>query len=362
MAEVIEIDINAKDNTSSATNSAKINFQKLGREITGIGNSMTNIFTRPIMGLERLIMKNKEVQATLAPVQEAWQKLGDQLAVSLIPVIKELTPALISMANSLSQIVTWFSSLPIGVQESIVAFVGILAAIGPVLVVVGQTITAISSLGAAWTSISGILAPLASTVLPGIGAGLAAISAPVWLLIGAIALLGVTIAVFGQRAWQTITDIGKIFQTLWLLIQIKIDQIKKAWMSVDWGGIGKNIMQGITNGINSGIAWIINAARSAAQAALNAAKGLLGIRSPSTVFAGIGKNMMAGMAKGINNNSGMAVQATSKAVSATVPAATTAAQPASGINVTYSPMISLASQSEIDNVLLPLVRKAMRTA
>lgn len=34
----------------------------------------------------------------------------------------------------------------------------------------------------------------------------------------------------------------------------------------------------------------------------------------------------------------------------------------SGVTIVYSPMISLASQSEIDNVLLPLVRKAMRNA
>src|SRR5690606_1344585 len=45
--------------------------------------------------------------------------------------------------------------------------------------------------------------------------------------------------------------------------------------------------------------FIADAARSAAQAALDAAKGFLGIASPSKVFAGIGGDMMAGMAQGI---------------------------------------------------------------
>lgn len=340
MAEVIEIDINSIDNTSKAANSARMNFQKLGREITGIGNSMTNIFTRPIMGLERLIMKNKEVQATLAPVQEAWQKLGDQLDVSLIPVIKELTPALISMANSLSQIVTWFSSLPVGVQESIVAFVGILAAIGPVLVVVGQTITAISSLGAAWTSLTGMLAPLVSTVLPAIGAGLAAISAPVWLLIGAIALLGITIAVFGQRAWQTITDIGKIFQTLWLLIQIKIDQIKQAWLSVDWGGIGRNIINAVINGIRS--VSIVGVIGSIAGSITKRASGgpasgltLVGERGPELVSLPQGSY--------VNSNS-----------------ASRGMLSGGSVSLVYSPMFSMGDRESLQTALEPLFNEWKR--
>jgi hypothetical protein len=110
--------------------------------------------------------------------------------------------------------------------------------------------------------LSGILAPLGTTVLPAIGAGLAAISAPVWLLIGAIALLGVTIAVFGKQAWQTITDIGGIFTALWQLLLIKIDQIKSAWLSVDWGGIGKNLMQGMQKAFRWMI-WVVDAARNA---------------------------------------------------------------------------------------------------
>jgi len=299
----------------------------------------------------------------LAPVQEAFRKVGDELAVSLIPVIKELTPALISLAASLSQLVGWFSSLSPTTKEAIISFIGIVAALGPLLVLIGQAIAFVGTLSAAWTTISGILAPIISTVLPAIGTVIAGITLPVWGLIAAIGLLVAAIIIFGKDAWNTVVTIGKIFESLWLLIRIKIDQIKRAFFSVDWGGIGRNIMEGIRNGINQGISWIVNAARNAAQAAVNAARSLLGINSPSLVFAGIGKNMMQGMAKGIDTNAGQAIQSTSKAVSATIPAATNSvsSNSGSGTPFVYAPMISLANEAEAERVLLPMLRKLQRS-
>ena len=338
MAEVIEIDINAKDNTSKATNSARMNFQKLGREISGIGQSMTNIFTRPIMDLERFIMKNKEVQEAMKPINEAFSKVGDKLATSFIPLIERLTPALLSLADSLSKLIDWFSGLPPGVQDSIVAFVGVVATIGPVLVVIGQFMTAIGAISTAWTTLSGIIAPIASGVLPAIGGALAAISAPVWLLIGAIGLLGVTIAVFGERAWQTVTDIGKIFQALWTLIQIKIDQIKQAWLSVDWGGIGRNIINAVINGIRSisiigTIETIAGRINKRASGGFASGLTLVGERGPEIV----------NLPRGSYVNSNSASQ-----------------RMMGGGTFIYSPMFSLGNRAEVENVIAPMVKNIMR--
>jgi phage-related protein len=66
--------------------------------------------------------------------------------------------------------------------------------------------------------------------------------------------------------------------------------------------IGSAIVEGIANGINAGVSWIVDAARGAAQSALNAAKGLLGIQSPSKVFEKeIGGNIIDGMVIGLRN-------------------------------------------------------------
>jgi len=64
--------------------------------------------------------------------------------------------------------------------------------------------------------------------------------------------------------------------------------------------IGSSIASGIARGISNGASAIVSAAMGAAQSALDAAKKLLGIASPSKVFADqIGYQMSAGMAAGI---------------------------------------------------------------
>lgn len=58
-------------------------------------------------------------------------------------------------------------------------------------------------------------------------------------------------------------------------------QAMTSFTSLDWGGIGKNIISGIASGISGAAGQIASAAKKAAQNALNAAKKLLGIASPS---------------------------------------------------------------------------------
>ncbi len=81
----------------------------------------------------------------------------------------------------------------------------------------------------------------------------------------------------------------------------KITQKALDWFkSQDWGEIGRNIIQGIANGIKSAVSWLIDAAESAAKAAVDAAKGFLKIKSPSQVFEQqVGANLMAGWVRGI---------------------------------------------------------------
>ena len=82
-----------------------------------------------------------------------------------------------------------------------------------------------------------------------------------------------------------------------------IDAIKNAFLDIDWGAVGSNIIDGIKNGISSAAGRIADAAKEAAGKALDAAKDFLGIHSPSTVFRDqIGKYMALGMAEGFEDN------------------------------------------------------------
>ena len=62
--------------------------------------------------------------------------------------------------------------------------------------------------------------------------------------------------------------------------------------------IGKNIVQGLWKGIQSMGQWIQDKIGGLFRSVINGAKNVLGIHSPSTVFAGIGENMGLGLGVG----------------------------------------------------------------
>ena len=63
---------------------------------------------------------------------------------------------------------------------------------------------------------------------------------------------------------------------------------------------GMDLMRGLVQGIMNGMSWVVNAAKNVAQSAVNAAKSVLGIHSPSRVFKEIGGYTMQGFGIGID--------------------------------------------------------------
>lgn len=118
-------------------------------------------------------------------------------------------------------------------------------------------------------------------------------------------------------------DLRKAFDEAWIKIQAIVTTAIDAILKMDWGKIGNDIIQGIANGITAAAHFIADAAMAAAQAAVAAVKGFLGIESPSKVFAGIGKNMMMGMSGGILDNAASPIGAVRSVSGSLVGAATT---------------------------------------
>jgi phage-related protein len=65
--------------------------------------------------------------------------------------------------------------------------------------------------------------------------------------------------------------------------------------------IGKNLVEGLWNGINDKIGWVKNKIAGMGTAITNAIKGVFGIASPSKVFAGIGGYLAEGLGVGFEN-------------------------------------------------------------
>jgi TP901 family phage tail tape measure protein len=65
--------------------------------------------------------------------------------------------------------------------------------------------------------------------------------------------------------------------------------------------IGRNIMTGLWSGIASMLGWLQSRVNNMVNGIVRSMKGVLGIRSPSRVFAGIGENMGLGIGEGFKD-------------------------------------------------------------
>ena len=78
--------------------------------------------------------------------------------------------------------------------------------------------------------------------------------------------------------------------------------------------IGKNIVEGVWNGIAAMGSWIKDKVSGFFGGIVDGVKGLLGIHSPSTVFAGIGDNMALGLGKGFESTMGNVTKEIERAI------------------------------------------------
>lgn len=114
---------------------------------------------------------------------------------------------------------------------------------------------------------------------------------------------GENIRTIWDNNWKLVfTILSAAWEGIKTAVRNGITNVKTFFTETDWGEVGRNIIEGIANGITSAIGWLRDAAKSAAQAALDAAKGFLGIQSPSRLFQDqVGANMALGLVRGWEN-------------------------------------------------------------
>lgn len=109
-------------------------------------------------------------------------------------------------------------------------------------------------------------------------------------------------------AWDTLKNaISTAWTGIGTAVQTGIDGVKAKLM--EWIGgaaqFGRDLVAGIASGISASAGKIADAAKTAAQSALNSAKALLGISSPSKVMAKqVGLPIGQGIAAGIASSAG----------------------------------------------------------
>lgn len=80
------------------------------------------------------------------------------------------------------------------------------------------------------------------------------------------------------------------------------------------GNIGANIVQGLVNGVTGAAGKLVDAVKGAVDDAIQGAKNLLGIHSPSRVFRKIGQYVMQGAALGVDDDAGLLLKSTDDAM------------------------------------------------
>ena len=101
-----------------------------------------------------------------------------------------------------------------------------------------------------------------------------------------------------QLAVGLIKAIPQLIAAIPQIVVALITGIGKAAVSIV--SIGKDIVKGLWNGIASMVTWIKDKISGFVGGIVSGVKGVLGIKSPSTVFAGIGDNMALGLGEGFD--------------------------------------------------------------
>ena len=81
------------------------------------------------------------------------------------------------------------------------------------------------------------------------------------------------------------------------------DRLEENIKNLDWKNFGINIVKGLASGIYSGISKAVKAIINLAKSIITAFCDLLGIASPSKLFASLGEYIMSGLNKGLSDGS-----------------------------------------------------------
>ena len=167
------------------------------------------------------------------------QKLGDGLAPALGAVLDKVTP----LADYVVQLADWFANADANTQLWAAGILGLVAAIGPLLMILPGIVTAVGVIGSV---IAFLVSPIGLVVAA--VAALAAVFATDFMGIRTITMqaLQPVIAIAGQ--------VGSAFQSLiagdFTAVQTKIDTIKtdfgnlvKSITDIDWGGLWGKFQQ-----------------------------------------------------------------------------------------------------------------------
>ena len=230
---------------------------------------------------------------------------GIQILLSLIQGLTQALPQLIAMLPEIINtiITVLIENLPLIIEAGIQLLIAIVTGLSEAI---PQLIDYIPT----------IIDTMITTLLDNLPLIIdCAIQLLVAIITGLIQALPQLVAMTPKIIWTIVTTlIENLPQLLKAGVQL-LESIIKGIGSIlsKIGEVGKNIVQGLWQGILNAKDWLLNKIKSFAHTITDGIKSFFGIHSPSTVFRDeIGKNLMLGLANGITGNEGVVSMAMSR--------------------------------------------------
>lgn len=122
--------------------------------------------------------------------------------------------------------------------------------------------------------------------------------------------LGETLKELWQNAWDTIIEVlSNIWAAFAPILTNLWESIKGWWQSVDWGSLGRNLIDGVVRGIRNAGGAIRDTLMDMARQAWEAVKAFFGIQSPSKLMTWAGEMIGEGLIVGVRSKQSDAARA-----------------------------------------------------
>jgi TP901 family phage tail tape measure protein len=299
------------------------------------------------------------IMAFIAGVQQLGAAVLPVLSSVASAVMSSLGPAMAALEAWAREVIPQFAAAWSNVASIVGPLIGALASqIGAALSAIAGFITAHSAqiqviLGGAWQAMSSMIGAVLTVITGLISSALLAISGDwrgAWdRLVQTVttargqveaAIAGMTQAIIGmlvlglqtmvsaaQSAWTALVAATQsAMAQMAAAVQNGVGQIPGILYGIMGAAaaaaaaIGAAIIDGIAGALSAGAGRLASIAASVVNSALDAAKGALGIKSPSKEFAEVGRDIVAGLVKGMDEKQQDAAKKAADVVSAVMKA------------------------------------------
>ena len=309
--------------TSAITTLAPVVMQ-LAAALMPIASAILPVLSTALAAVVPLIQSMVPVFSTLvaaiAPLVTAALPLL-QAALSLVlPVIQALMPALTALIPPIVQVATVVAQvLTVAFQAITPVVMAVVSAVVPIIqslaTIISGVVNVIAGLlsgnfsqawqgaqqivSGVWGVITGVISGAINVVRSVITAGLNLVRSIFSNVFGALGgLVRGAMSGIGSAVSGGISTVISFFSSLPGKILSALSSLGSLLV-----GVGKNLMQGFIDGVSGFARRMIDAVTAPIKGAIDGAKNLLGIHSPSRVFRQIGDYVGRGLVQGLNGSS-----------------------------------------------------------